>query len=134
MWARMTEDELLQRSDLIALGELVGTTRRQEPGRQEELLLGVIQVEEVLKGRLDLSRILLRLPSPGAPQVSTSLSYKQGQRGLWFLRAWKPEESPIYLADHPQRFLPIEQAAGLLDALRGKLLTSSASDSEPAPS
>ncbi len=123
MWVALTDTELIQQSDIIVIGELIGQTQVMLMACQERLSLGVLQVKEVLKGDKAQTLLLLELPSPEVPRASTDISYKKGQKGLWFLRVRNPGEIGIYLADHPQRFLAIEQMADQIEVFQKKLKT-----------
>ena len=125
MWARLTDKALIAKSDVIVLAELVGQTKVKLASEGAILLLGVLQVEEVLKGDPEQTALLLVLPSPEAPRASTDILYHKGQRGLWFLRAVKPGEMGLYSADHPQRFLSATEAADRIEGFRRDLQTQS---------
>jgi hypothetical protein len=106
MWAKLTDSELVAKSQLIVRGELVAVKWLQPKDGSPRVWVGEIRVESALKGSDDLETALLALPSPEGPRSSTDLGYREGQRGLWFLRVRHPEGSDLYLADHPQRFVP----------------------------
>jgi len=118
IWAKKLSDtELIEQSDLIIAAELLGQT--QVMINQVKLVLGVLKVEEVLKGDKNQTVLLLALPSPEGPRKSDDIFYKKGQKGLWFLHERKAKgEAGIYLADGPQRFLPMKQAADRIKAIR----------------
>ena len=94
-WAQMSDEELVERSEVIVLATLAES---DIPGS-----FGSLQVRDVLKG--DVSG---RLILSGRPKLASSdtLSYRAGQSGLWFLRAAPDGHASMYLADHPQRFEP----------------------------
>ncbi len=122
MWARLTDAELIAKSDVIVMAELIGQTRVTLPPAQAPVSLGVLQVEEVLKGDPHRSLLLLVLPSPKGPQSSSDIFYRKGQRGLWFLRPRKAGAVGLYLADHPQRFLSMStKHADQIEAFRKTL-------------
>jgi len=91
-------------------GELAALKRLEATAESPPLWVGTIRVESVLKGPAALGVALLALPSPAGPRSSTDLGYREGQRGLWFLRVRHPEGSGLYLADHPQLFVPQSKA------------------------
>lgn len=123
MWAKLSTTELIEKSDLIVTAELVD--QKQITTNQARLVVGLLEVKEVLKGDKSQTVVLLALPSPEGPLSSTDIFYKKGQAGLWFLRKGTThEEGVIYLADHPQRFLPAENAADQIEAIR-KILSGS---------
>lgn len=117
MWARMSTSELVERSEIVLYGELIGHTKIALQHGQGKLFLGVLQVEEILKGDKNQTVILLVLPSKNGLVRSTDIFYKKGQKGLWFLRVRAGEEG-VYLADHPQRFMPSGVAAKHLEEIR----------------
>jgi hypothetical protein len=84
-----------------------------------ELHVGVVQIETVFKGDPRQRVALLSLPAP-TPGIHTSdvMTYTAGQTGLWYLRLRSPGELGVFLADHPQRFVAIEQAGEQLESLR----------------
>lgn len=111
MWAGLSDAELAAQSDLIVLGEIVGTRTTARPGGQAPLDAAVIRISGQLKGSGNPGEALLALPPAGAPRSSTDIFYRVGQKGLWFLRAHPgPGLEGVYLADHPQRFIPAGQA------------------------
>lgn len=116
MWARLSPAELIERSDLVVTGTLIG----QSPVRmgRQDMLLAVIKVDAVYKGATDQSVVFLVLPAAGRPLSSSDLTYRVGQSGLWFLRQRSPEEHGLFLADHPQRFTSPAEASAQLEALR----------------
>ncbi len=108
--APLTDPELSQKSQLIVRGELGAVKPLLPKDGSAPLWVGGIRVESVLKGPADLKVAHLALPSPEGPRSSTDLGYREGHRGLWFLRDRPPEGSGLYLADHPQRFVPHSKA------------------------
>jgi hypothetical protein len=103
MFAQYTDADLVQSSPLIVNGKFLGETHIILEKDQINLNLGIIQIDEVLKG--DSAKfVLLALPR-NAHIVSEVVTYHAGQKGLWFLQPRMPEETGIYRADHPQRFL-----------------------------
>lgn len=123
MWVKLTDTELIARSDVIVIGELIGQTRMKRSSDGETLWLGILEIGEVLKGDPSQTMLLLVLPSPEGPRSSSDIFYRKGQRGLWFLHTRRPGEIGLYLADHPQRFLPAPDATDRIKAIR-KILKS----------
>ncbi len=111
----MSESELLERSDLVLTGILIGQSSLRVSG--ETLLLAVIKVDAVYKGPSGLSVVFLALPAADRPIASNDIHYRVGQSGLWFLRQRSVGEQGIFLADHPQRFIPSERASPQIEAL-----------------
>lgn len=56
------------------------------------------------------------LRAPGS-----DLSWAPGDRGLWLLRVRPGAETGLYLADHPQRFVPAATGAARIETLRKAL-------------
>jgi hypothetical protein len=110
-WAKLTDAQLIKQSDIIVIGELIGQTDVKMAPVSAEMTLGVLQVEEVLKGEQSQNVILLELPYSRGLRNDAEVFYKKGQKGLWFLRLRAPREAGIYLADHPQRFLSVKQVS-----------------------
>lgn len=108
MWAKMSLEELVRRSDLIVVGTLVSLG----PERSGRFDVGAIRVEEILFGREDRVEVGLLVPRP-APGLrsSTDLFYRVGQHGLWFLRRQPGSARDFYLADHPQRLQSVDKVA-----------------------
>lgn len=118
MWARLTDSELLQQSDAIVIGEIIGQTEIVLANPTARLTLAVIRVDEVLKGDKRATLVLLETPSGAQPRSSSDIRYGKGQNGVWFLRLRSKSESGVYRADHPQRFQSINEAAPLIKVLR----------------
>jgi hypothetical protein len=108
MWAKMSPAELVQRSELVVIGELVETITLQTDVSAPRVHLGVLQISDVVKGPSQSKFALLHLPDDKGPISSSDIFYQVGQKGLWFLRMRKGTAG-MYLADNPQRFLPREQ-------------------------
>lgn len=96
MWAAMSERELIDASELIVMGEWqVG------PSGQSHIL-----VSEVLKGPAGLRSVVTAEAASGL-RSGSDLERRTGDRGLWFLRRHPDTKTrTLYLADHPQRFVP----------------------------
>lgn len=67
MWARYTDDELLQRSELVVLGSWVGQSELGGLGGGARLRLGAIAVQEVLKGAASTLALVV-VPGSDAPR------------------------------------------------------------------
>ena len=120
MWVKLSDTELVEKSDVVITAELIGQT--QVNINQATFVVGVLKVEEVLKGDQGQTIILLALPSAEGSRSSTDIFYKDGQKGLWFLRKRKVKgESGIYLADHPQRFVSEKHADAQIEIIRNIL-------------
>jgi len=119
MWARLTDSELMQQSQSVVIGELIGQTELVLGRPATKLTLAVIRVNEVLKGDRHATVMLLELPSSEL-RSSSDITYRPGQSGAWFLRLSSKAEHGIYLADHPQRFQTLDQAESLIKVLRNQ--------------
>jgi len=117
MWTKMSVEELVDRSDLVVLGELVSMRPHKEGSDLFEV--GTIQVSEVLVGSKGITAVSLLAPArEGGLRSSTTINYAVGQRGLWFLRRQPGGVEGVYLADHPQRLQPAESAEQVRAYLR----------------
>lgn len=96
IWAPMTLQELVDKSDVIVVGRLTAN--------------GTITVEDALRmpAGARLTEVRLSLPSPSRPVASDVVTYKPGQHGIWFLRR-DPAVAGAYLADHPHRLQPVSE-------------------------
>ena len=104
MWAKMSEAQLLEYSQLIITGEFLGESEIHDLTKIGTVNLGVIRVDKILKGKVEGTLVFLALPSGEQPKASSSINYSVGTKGLWYLRH-RSEGGTIYLADHPQRFI-----------------------------
>jgi len=116
MWAKMSYTELIEKSAVILLGEMIGQNEVILPADQSHRCIGVLKVEEILKGDKDQTVIFLQMPCKVLK--SDDIIYKQGQKGVWFLRLRSNGEQGIYMADNPQRFVPSKKAKKDLTAIR----------------
>ncbi|MER2518523.1 MAG: hypothetical protein ABTR92_19360 [Candidatus Accumulibacter phosphatis] len=119
MWARMSESELLERSDLVVSGTLIGHSPVRTAG--EDMVLAVIRIDTVYKGAAGQLVAFLVLPAADRPLSSSDLHYRVGQSGLWFLRQRSAAERGLFLADHPQRFTPSASASAQIEFLQKRL-------------
>jgi len=106
-WAPMSPEELLKNSHLIVVGELTES--------DVEGAFGVIRVDEILKGDPIES---VTLGGRSALVHSATVTYRVGQKGLWFLRRAPGATNPVYRADNPQRF---ESDAGKIAGWKERL-------------
>lgn len=120
MWAKMTEAQLLEYSQLIITGEFLGESEIRALTKSDAVNLGVIRVDKVLKGKVEGSLVFLSLPSRAQPRSSSMIYYQVGAKGLWYLRH-RSEGETIYLADHPQRFVDEAIASERMTYLQKKL-------------
>lgn len=118
MWARLTDSELVQQSDAIVIGEVIGHTDLVLSQPATRMTLAVVRVDEVLKGDRNATVVLLEAPPGGQLRSSSDILYRNGQKGVWFLRLRSKTDSGVYRADHPQRFQAVDEAAVLIKMLR----------------
>ena len=118
MWAKMSDAELLLESDLIVVGTWQGLAPASKGSAAAMPNIGVVAVSEVLKGPAKTTRALVVVPAPDAPRSSSDIQYRIGDKGLWLLRRRPGELADLYLADHPQRFVPVATEADRIKALR----------------
>jgi len=118
MFAQMSDEELIRRSDLIVVGEWVGQSGVVVSETAGPLELGAISIAEVLKGAPGQSLALVATVAPGAPRTGDDVTYRRGDKGVWLLRLRQGSAKGIYLADHPQRFIPEAGGAAHIAALR----------------
>lgn len=110
--ARFGDRELVDHSDLVVSATLVRIERQAESGSARAGETGILDIHQVLKGAGQPRVVRLVLSPAGMPRSSSDIPYSVGQKGLWFLRATPGADGrPLYRADHPQRFLPAEEAA-----------------------
>ena len=116
-WIYLTPEQLAEQSDVILVGELIGRDRVRLSDDGPVLNVGVIRVEEVVKGGTQRSVVLLML-APSRPDglvASTDVFFQDGQRGLWYLRA---RGEGLYVADRPDRFVPMDAAGSRIRTLK----------------
>ena len=121
MFAPYTDRELIEKSDVIVLGEFIGQTEVRVGGAAEPLSLGVIAVREMLKGNPQEKIVLIAVPSPSKPISGSDIVFRPKQEGLWLVTSRPGGPSGIYVADHPQRFVPSGRDQSKIDALRKAL-------------
>lgn len=110
MWMKMSDAELLLRSDLVVIGTWLGPVSAPN--------VGTVAVSEVLKGPAATTQALVMVPAADQPRSSSDLRYREGDMGLWLLRKRPGREAGLYLADHPQRFVPAATEAARIETLR----------------
>ena len=121
LWAPLSDTDLIETSDLIVVGTLSKRITARDPADGRIQTIGVIDVDEILKGDRATKTVRLALPALEGPVSSSDITYKIGQKGLWFLRLLAPKEAEIYTADHPQRFVPFANAGPRIEAIRKRL-------------
>lgn len=109
MWAQISDQELFKASELVVMAKLVEKTEVLVIEGKPRLSLGILQIEEVIKGNPQAKFVLLQMPSSDSPISSSDIIYRKNAQGLWFLRRRNTKDVGVYLADSPQRFVPKEK-------------------------
>lgn len=126
MFAQMSDEELIRSSDLIVVGEWVGQSSLLVSAAAKPLEVGALAITKVLKGTPGQSLALVATVAANAPRSGSDLLYWRGDKGLWLLRLRPASNTStgagIYLADHPQRFVPEAGGAARIGALRRSLM------------
>jgi hypothetical protein len=116
-WAYLTPDEMAAQSALIVIGRLVGHEQVRWTDAAPPMNVGVIAVEEVLKGEPGQRVALIELP-PTRPKglfSSSDVRLADGAHGLWYLRR---RAEGLYQIDRPDRFIRFEVATERIKALQ----------------
>jgi len=103
-WVQLSPEELVAQSKLSVVGEFIGTTRvaTQESGK--ELIVGIIKIQKVLSGSIRDDFLLIAIRKADVPQISSTIRFKKGQKGLWLLTRYSADNKTLYSASHPQQF------------------------------
>ncbi len=118
MFAPLSDRELIDASTLVVQAEFLGQTEVQFGAAGASMSVGVLMVQEALKGGLQGRIVLLALPSSAKPMSSSDILYRTGQTGLWFLHLPPNATKGIYLADHPQRFISSVSGRAKIDSFK----------------
>ena len=121
MFAPIPDRDLVEKANLIVQAEYLGQTEVNLGPQGDSLWLGVLRVTEVLKGAAKETVVLLAVRSPALPISSSDIVCRPGQTGLWLLAARPGGPKGVYVADHPQRFVPAPGGQARIDSLK-KLL------------
>lgn len=103
MWEKLSDADLVAKSELIVRGDLVGTTRLEVPG-QGPLTVAGVRIRGQYKGAAQ-TLVLVLQPSPERPVSSSDIRHPASSDGLWFLRPRPGGPAGVFMADHPQRFV-----------------------------
>jgi hypothetical protein len=117
LWVKMTECELVEQSTLIVLGEYMGESQIQPTEQSLISRLGVINVETMLKGTAE--DIVFIEQAYSAIKNSSDIQYKTQEKGIWFLKPSPMYRSGVFLANHPQRFKPINELLAVKALITG---------------
>ena len=118
MWAAMSDAELAQGSSVVVMGTWAGQSALSLPGSAAAIQVGVVVVSEVLKGAAGQTVVFVAVPDAATLRSSSDIHFRKGDSGLWLLRAHPSGDSGLYLADHPQRFVPAATGAARIQSLR----------------
>lgn len=110
MWTEADDDELVNSSALIVEATYTGQSVFSVDKGATRLSLGVLRVQRVHQGDPATEMIFIRVPNIGLLRKSDDIIFTKGQHGLWFLRTDSAYPG-LYLADHPQRFVPEAQVS-----------------------
>jgi hypothetical protein len=104
-WMFVPLEKRIMGADVVVLGKIAKEVRGFSRGRFY-LTLGVIEIEEVLKGDAKLKTVKVAWPAadpkkPAAPRIrmSTDIEYRVGQEGVWILR--HDAANKCYWANYP---------------------------------
>ena len=122
MSAGMSDESLIRHSQLIVKATYIGQSQVRLNETGNVLTLGVLNVDDTLKGNKQ-EVIFIQLPPVHGPHKSDDIVFRSGQYGLWFLKENRPQQN-IYSIDHLQRFIPEKQFGNRIPSLL-KLLDSS---------
>jgi hypothetical protein len=121
MFAEMSDAELLQGSVLVVMGTWIGEDTVTLSGGERSAQIGVVAITEVLKGAPGQTVALVAVPHPTGPRTGSDIRYRKGEQGLWLLRPHRGSTGGLYLADSPQRFVPMPAGAARIQTLRKAL-------------
>lgn len=113
-WAKMSDEELVNRSSVIVYGEYLGESEIKLPSQKMPINLGIISAFQLLKGKKAAKFFFVNRPPQNAPMRSDILYFKAGQSGLWFLKGLA-ESAGIYEITHPSQFLPLKEGSSELN-------------------
>jgi hypothetical protein len=105
-WVKLSPEELVGQSKLAVIGEFIGTTRVAAQKAGTNIIVGVIKVETVLDGSVRDDFLLIAIRKVGSPLISSTINVNKGQKGLWLLNKYSPDNTALYSANHPQQFTP----------------------------
>jgi hypothetical protein len=111
--AKMTEQELSNRSVAIVFAEFIGASELQVKSKKLRLNVGVLRVRQVLKGTASTELIFIR-QYPRTDIVSDTYNFEIGKRGLWFLQE-SSSVNGLYQVSHPARFIEMDESSAVLE-------------------
>ena len=112
MWAKPDPNITVQDSVLIIEAKLVDVFKTNLNNRPTTL--GLLSIKKHYKGTTNQPLITIQLPNSSSPLLSSDIHYKIGTSGLWLLNI---NQNGLLSANHPQRFVPMEQSDSILKRL-----------------
>jgi len=116
-WADVPLDQVIEDSDIVVVGEI---TRLGKPAQinKRQFAIGVITVQATLKGTA-VKEVPLAWPDRGADGIamSTDLSYRKGQSGVWLLSKDKAQD--YYWATYPKDYQPLAKRKEIESLIQG---------------
>ncbi len=110
-WAYVPQEIRMMQADLVVVGTIAKPGKAiEQDGRT--YAVGVIKPTMILKGKPKLKddiRVAWVAPRPGGLRLSTDITYRVGQKGVWVLTADKT--LPVYWATYPTDYQPLEKLA-----------------------
>jgi hypothetical protein len=115
-WINPPMEELYEQSQLVVVGEFVGRDTLRSAGSDDELVVGAIKVDSILKGDEEKAIVLMKLPAPrpGGLVSSADIVIEDGQRGLWYLNA---RDDGLFVLAGPWCFVDMQYADEHIQAL-----------------
>lgn len=117
MWAGMSDQELIDSSQLIVIATYIGSTDISLLSDDKPQRIGILAIQETLKGSKQEVIFLYLSPSYGGPQRSDEFGFQAGQKGLWFLQK-NDKNQNTFTIKHPQRFIPGDELDKRIDPIR----------------
>ena len=105
-WLQQTYHESYQEAEIVVVATLFDKINL-EIAPNNHLHLGLLEINQVLKGYSRRGYLFLLLPSVNRPPLSTDLDYNIGEYGIWFLKNHLGPESGLYYVSHPKHFMPL---------------------------
>ncbi|WP_028469633.1 hypothetical protein [Neptunomonas japonica] len=110
--AQMTEQDLSNASVAIVFAEFIGASELQIESKSLRLSVGVLRVQQVLKGSSHVNIVFIR-QYPRTGVVSDTYNFEVGKLGLWFLQK-TPSVEGLYQVLHPARFIEMDESSSAL--------------------
>lgn len=111
-WAPKSDSQLICESEYIVYGDFSSAPRNINL-IHEGVYLSFINIQAVLlspdhaQGNESSQWLAFQVPSPNAPISSDMLFFKEGKKGLWFLKD-AVNTSDYFIVNHPAQFKVME--------------------------